>query len=78
MATDLKDRLARAVHYSASSHCYACLAKRLGVTDKDVREAAQVVALRGGFELAKRICHGCRTVEILLVANLDRGMPRSA
>jgi hypothetical protein len=78
MATDLKDRLARAVHSSPSSYCYTCLAKRLGVTDKDVREAAQVVALRSGFELAKRICRGCGAVEIVLVAPLDRGMSRSA
>jgi hypothetical protein len=79
MATDLKDRLAHAVHTSAYSYCYACLAKRLGATDKDVRHAAQVVALRAGFELAHRACCSCGAVEVLLADHtFDRGIPRSA
>jgi hypothetical protein len=78
MAIDLKDRLAHAVYSSAYAYCCTCLAKRLGATDKDVREAAQVVALRVGFELAHRVCYDCGAVEILLAAHFDRGMPRSA
>lgn len=78
MATELQNRLADFVRRSQYGFCHTCLAKRFGVAEKDVREAAQVVAMRGGFVLTWRVCFGCRTAETVLAFQIDRGVSRSA
>src|SRR5262245_28431470 len=51
----------RVQHHDA--FCAPCMAKKLNIPEKIVREALQVVALRSGFGFQFRTCHGCeRTV----------------
>jgi hypothetical protein len=72
MATEVQNRLADFVRRSQYGFCYTCLAKRFGVTDKDIREAAQVVAMRTGFVLTWRVCYGCRIAETVLAYRMSQ------
>src|SRR5262245_57972496 len=48
--------------------CASCIAKRLNLSEKDVREALQVVAVQRGFRFRLRTCRGCRrTAEVVEV-----------
>ena len=48
-------------------HCFLCLAPQIGITEKTVRDAAQVLLVRGGFLIESRVCATCGNVEDLLV-----------
>jgi hypothetical protein len=47
--------------------CCACLALKLGLTEKDTRDAAQIVVSRPGFGLDRRSCYGCDRIESVLI-----------
>jgi hypothetical protein len=65
----LADRVARAVNQHAPAHrCTPCLSLQLRVTEKEVREAAQVLAARGDFKVLRRPCVLCAVVDDVLVS----------
>jgi hypothetical protein len=49
------------------AYCFRCLAVRLPLSEKEVREAAQVLIVRDGFRLDRRVCYGCGRTETLLL-----------
>jgi hypothetical protein len=66
---NLTDRVARAVNQNTPAHrCIPCLSLQLRVTEKEVREAAQVVAARGDFRILRRPCVLCAVVDDVLVS----------
>jgi hypothetical protein len=60
---DPSERLAQAVRANSPlAHCFACLAGQLGLTEKAVRDAAQVLIVREPFLLQRRACSLCLKV----------------
>jgi hypothetical protein len=59
---------------SPYARCFACLAVQLTVTEKTVtekmvREAAQVLIVREAFVLKRRVCYTCaRTQDVIIPA----------
>ena len=67
--TPLAERIATAVHEnSPHSLCCACLAKRQGVGEHDVRGVALVLIVRAGLQMLRRRCSSCRQVGDVLLA----------
>jgi hypothetical protein len=57
---------------SPYARCFACLAVQLTVTEKIVREAAQVLIARDVFVLKRRVCYTCgRTQKVIIPAELS-------
>jgi hypothetical protein len=48
-------------------HCFACLPAQLGLTEKVLRDAAQVLVIREPFLVRRRTCSLCLKVEDILV-----------
>jgi hypothetical protein len=54
---------------SPYAFCVPCIAKRLMLSRRDVRDALQAIVLQAGFRLRLRLCDGCRqTVEVVEAA----------
>jgi hypothetical protein len=69
MATSV-ELIARAVlRNSPFVRCFRCLSSQVGVGDKDAREAAQLLVMRDGFSIAKRVCQVCGHAEEMLVTD---------
>ena len=67
--TDPSQRLAQAVRTHAPlSYCLACLAGELGLTEKVLRDAAQLLVVREPFILQRRSCSLCLKVGDVLVS----------
>jgi hypothetical protein len=51
------------------SYCYPCLAPRLGATERNVRDTAQILVLRvrSVFGIERRVCRACRSVSETIV-----------
>jgi len=50
-------------------YCASCIAEKLHLSEKDVHEALQVVALQPGFRAGQRVCYGCeRSIRVVEVA----------
>ena len=50
-------------------YCASCIADKLHLSGKEVREALQVVALQPGFGAGHRVCYGCgQSVQLVEVA----------
>jgi hypothetical protein len=61
--------LARAVLQNAPFvRCFSCLSAQVAVQEKDAREAAQLLVVRGGFFIARRVCQMCARTDDLLVS----------
>jgi len=55
-------------------HCWTCLARRLGVSEGKIRDAALQLVITGGQRLAlrRRSCAGCERNDDLLVLEAHR------
>jgi len=49
------------------AYCFRCLSHVMMLSEKAVREAAQVALLHDGFGLKRRVCHQCEGVDNALV-----------
>jgi hypothetical protein len=60
--------VARAVlQNSPFVRCFPCLSSQVGVSQRDVREAAQLLIVRDEFFIARRFCQICeRTGDVLV------------
>ena len=66
------EQVARAVlENSPYVRCFECLALQVGLRNKDVREAAQVMIVRDDFHVARRVCHTCGCTDQMLVSGRD-------
>jgi len=64
----IAERLASAVlHNGSETRCLTCLSLQIGVSEKDAREASQLLALRHEFGIAARTCRICGRIDDLLV-----------
>jgi hypothetical protein len=63
------EQVARAVLQNAPSvRCFPCLSSQVGVPEKDVREAAQLLVVREEFFIAWRVCQVCGRGNDVLVS----------
>jgi hypothetical protein len=63
------ERVARAVlQNSPHVRCFPCLSLQVGVSEKDTREAAQLVIVREEFFIARRVCQICGRTDDMLVS----------
>ena len=63
------EQVARAVlQNSPYARCFACLATQVGVSEKDARDAAQVLIVRQDFGISRRVCYTCTRVDDVLIA----------
>jgi hypothetical protein len=61
--------VARAVLQNAPYvRCFPCLSTQVGVSEKDTREAAQLLVVREEFVIAWRICQICGRGDDVLVS----------
>jgi hypothetical protein len=70
--------VARAVLTNLPSvRCFGCLSAHVGVLEKDAREAAQLLIVRGEFSIARRMCPICGRTDDVLVSGKapPRGEP---
>jgi hypothetical protein len=51
--------------------CFPCLSLQVGVSEKDAREAAQVLVVRNDFFVARRRCQTCARTESALVSGKE-------
>jgi hypothetical protein len=66
--TDPSQRLAQAVRtHAPRAHCFTCWAGELGLPEKALRDAAQLLLVREPFILQRRACSLCLKVRDLLV-----------
>lgn len=54
------------------AYCVRCLAPKLRLSEKEVRDAVQLLAIRDDFRLDRRVCHVCDRTEALLVTEKAR------
>jgi hypothetical protein len=60
--------VARAVQENSPYvRCFRCLAVQVARTEKDVREAAQLLVVSDTFYTARRVCHICSRTDNVLV-----------
>jgi hypothetical protein len=65
------DLVARAVREnSPHARCFRCLSRQVGRTEKDVREAAQLLIVADRLHTARRVCHICGCTNDVLVPGL--------
>ena len=68
---ELAERVAQTVReHFPFARCFSCLARHLGVTEPDVRNAAQALVV-DRFRKMHRICYGCSRVDDTLVPMQD-------
>ena len=61
--------VARAVLQNAPDvRCFPCLSSQVGVSEKDAREAAQVLVVLDEFFIAHRVCRICFRTDGMLVS----------
>jgi hypothetical protein len=63
LAEQLQEHLLRHQPYV---FCYPCLSTRLAASEKDVREAAQLLLVTQDFALVRGVCLQCRRADNLL------------
>ena len=69
----LADRVAHAVLANFPyAYCFRCLASQLGLSEREVREAALFVVVRDGVGLDRRVCPACGRIDTLLVSGKSR------
>jgi hypothetical protein len=65
----IAELVARAVLQNAPYvRCSSCLSSQVGVSEKNVREAAQLLIVRDDFYLARRFCQICERTDDVLVS----------
>jgi hypothetical protein len=52
---------------SPYARCFTCLGVQLMVTEKVVREAAQILIVRDAFVLKRRVCYTCERTEDVMI-----------
>jgi hypothetical protein len=63
------EQVARAVlQNSPYVRCFPCLSSQVGVTEKDAREAAQLLIVRDEFFIAQRMCQICGRTDDVFVS----------
>jgi hypothetical protein len=63
------EQVARAVlQNSPYVRCFECLSRQVGLLDRAVREAAQVMIVRDDFHVARRVCQICGRTDNALVS----------
>ena len=63
------EQVARAVlQNSPFVRCFPCLSSQVGLTEKDVREAAQLLVVREEFFIDRRVCQICDHAADVLVS----------
>jgi hypothetical protein len=66
------EQVARAVlQNSPYVRCFECLSRQVGLQDRAVREAAQVMIIRDDFHVARRVCYACGRTDDALVSGKD-------
>jgi hypothetical protein len=66
------EQVARAVlQNSPYVRCFQCLAAQVGMLERDVREATQVMIVRDDFYVARRVCYACGRTDDVLVSGKD-------
>jgi hypothetical protein len=61
--------VARAVlQNSPNVRCFPCLSSQVGVSEKDAREAAQLLVVREEFFVTWRVCQICGCTDAVLVS----------
>jgi hypothetical protein len=64
----LAGRVASAVReHFPSTRCFLCLSLQLASTEKEVRDAAQVLVVRDEFKTVSRVCVSCSGVDGVLM-----------
>jgi hypothetical protein len=64
----LANRVAGAVRgHFPSTRCFRCLSLQLGLTEKEVRDVAQVLVVRDEFKIVSRVCDACSGVDGVLM-----------
>jgi hypothetical protein len=64
----LAERITSAVqHAHPFNLCFGCLAFDEGVTEAEIRDAAQVALIRDGLRLVQRACYRCGHLAEVLV-----------
>ena len=68
----LANRFASAVRgHFPSTRCFRCLSLQLGLTEKEVRDAAQILVVREEFKIRRLGCDMCSRVNDILVRAKD-------
>jgi hypothetical protein len=69
---DLRSTVAATVRENAPyARCFTCLGVQLIVTEKMVREAAQILIVRDAFTLKRRVCYTCQRTEDVMIPAED-------
>ena len=72
-AAVMETRVAHAVLANLPhAYCFRCLASQLGLSEREVREAALFVVVRDGVGLDRRVCPACGRIDTLLVSGKSR------
>jgi hypothetical protein len=53
--------------------CYQCLSLQVGVSEKDVREAAQLLVVNNGFVITAHTCQVCARTDMVLASGKSDG-----
>jgi hypothetical protein len=62
------EQVARAVlQNSPYVRCFPCLSSQVGLTEKNAREAAQLLIIRDEFFIDRRVCQICGRTDDVLV-----------
>jgi hypothetical protein len=65
------ERITRAViQHHPYAYCFSCLAAEHRIAEFDIREIAQIVVMREGFRVVRRVCYRCNATDDMLVAPL--------
>ena len=68
----LANRVASAVRgHFPSTRCFRCLSLQLGLTEKEVRDAAQVLIIRDESKTRRLACDMCSRISDILVRAKD-------
>jgi hypothetical protein len=68
----LVTRVASAVRgHFPSTRCFRCLSLQLGLTEKEVRDAAQVLIIRDESKVRRLACDRCSRISDILVRAKD-------
>lgn len=68
----LANRVASAVRkHFPSARCFLCLSLQLRSTEKEVRDAAQVLIVRDEFKIRRLACDKCSRISDILVRAKD-------
>jgi hypothetical protein len=63
------EQVARAVlQNSPYARCFECLSSQIDLPQASTRDAAQVVVVRSGFRVERRVCQKCGHTDDVLVS----------